>query len=207
MKSPGASSHLTAPVLLASTFPPRAQTQLSVAVRSSSELAGSLPPPLVSWQAVSIIAVPAGNCEAQVIIHGVDSRAKTCKDVQRRHRQNVCLLRNDKCVLPLSPLLIQPGLVALVSVFVTMSALLVPALFGPRMGEIIHLSIHLRAWKPFITRPETSINYSDGRNSEERETFERQIHLDLIGKQVCSRLLSKFSLRWSLRDNGAKESR
>ncbi len=88
-----------------------------------------------------------------------------------------------------------------------MSALLVPALYGPRRGEIIHLSIHLRAWKPFIMRPETSINYSDGRKSEEREAFERQIHLDLIGKQVCSRLLSRFPLRWSLRDNGAKEGR
>lgn len=54
-------------------------------------------------------------------------------------------------------------------------------------------------------RPETHINYSDGRKSEEREAFERQIHLDLIGKQVCSRLLSRFPLRWSLRDNGAKE--
>lgn len=104
-------------------------------------------------------------------------------------------------------MLIQPGLVSVVSVFVTMSALLVPALSGPRDGEIIHLSIHLQAWKPFIMRPETSINYSDGRKSEERETFERQIHLDLIGKQVCSRLLSRFPLRWSWRDNGAKKRR
>lgn len=101
----------------------------------------------------------------------------------------------DERMPPLRPLLIRPGLVAMVSVFVTMSALLVPALAGPRRGEIIHLSIHLRAWKPFIMRPETSINYSDGRKSEEREAFERQIHLDLIGKQVCSRLLSRFPLR------------
>lgn len=108
---------------------------------------------------------------------------------------------------PLCPLLIRPGLVAMVSVFVTMSALLVPALSGPRRGEIIHLSIHLRALEPFIMRPETSINYSDGRKSEEREAFERQIHLDLIGKQVCSRLLSRFPLRWSSRDNGAKKRR
>lgn len=92
----------------------------------------------------------------------------------------------------------------MVSVFVTMSALLVPALSGPHRGEIIHLSIHLQAWKPFIMRPETPINYSDGRKSEEREAFERQIHLDLIGKQVCSRLLSRFPLRRSWRDNGAK---
>lgn len=103
---------------------------------------------------------------------------------------------------PLRPLLIWPGLVAMVSVFVTMSALLVSALSGPHRGEIIHLSIHLWAWKPFIMRPETSINYSDGRKSEER-----QIHLDLIGEQVCSGLLSKFPLRWSLRDNGAKRER
>ncbi len=203
MKSPGASSHLTAPVLLASTFPPRAQTQLSVAVRSSLEVAGLLPPPLVSWQAVSIIAVPAGNCEAQVIIHGVDRLAKTCKD--SIGKAYVCWETTSACHPSVPCWFGQVWL--LVSVFVTMSALLVPALFGPRRGEIIHLSIHLRAWKPFITRPETSINYSDGRNSEERETFERQIHLDLIGKQVCSRLLSKFPLRWSLRDNGAKERR
>ena len=39
-------------------------------------LAGSLPPPLVSWQAVSIIAVPAVNCEAQVIVRGVDRHAE-----------------------------------------------------------------------------------------------------------------------------------
>lgn len=102
---------------------------------------------------------------------------------------------------PLRPLLIRPGFVAMVSVFVTMSALLVPALSGPRRGEIIHLPIHLRAWKPFIMRPEISINYSDGRKSEEREVFERQIHLDLIGKQVCSMLLSRFPPRWSFRDN------
>lgn len=51
-------------------------------------------------------------------------------------------------------------------------------------------------------RPETSINYSDGRKSEER-----QIHLDLIGEQVCSGLPSKFPLRWSLGDNGAKRGR
>lgn len=77
---------------------------------------------------------------------------------------------------------------------------LVSGLIGPRQREIIHLSLHLRPRKPFITRPETSINYSDGRKSEER-----QIHLDLIGKQVCSRPLSRFPLRWSCRDNGARE--
>lgn len=77
---------------------------------------------------------------------------------------------------------------------------LVSGLTGPRRHEIIHLSFHLRTRKPFFTRPETSINYSDGRKSEER-----QIHLDLIGKQVCSRLLSRFPLRWSSRDNGARE--
>ncbi len=71
MKSHGASSHLTAPVLLASTFSPSAQTQLSYA-RLSSLLAGLPPLPLVSWQAVSIISMPAGNCEAQVIIRGVE---------------------------------------------------------------------------------------------------------------------------------------
>lgn len=109
-------------------------------------------------------------------------------------------MSRDERVPPFRPLLIWPGLVAMVSVFVTMSALVVPAHCGPRRGEIIHLSIHLRAWKPFIMRPETSINYSNGGKSEER-----QIHLDLIGKQVCSRLLSRFPLRWSLRDNGAKE--
>lgn len=78
---------------------------------------------------------------------------------------------------------------------------LVSGLTGPRRREIIHLSFHLRTRKPFFTRPETSINYSDGRKSEER-----QIHLDLIGKQVCSRLLSRFPLRWSSRDNGARET-
>lgn len=67
---------------------------------------------------------------------------------------------------------------------------LVSGLTGPRRHEIIHLSFHLRTRKPFFTRPETSINYSDGRKSEER-----QIHLDIIGKQVCSRLLSRFPLR------------
>lgn len=54
--------------------------------------------------------------------------------------------------------------------------------------------------KPFITGPETSVNYSDGRKSEER-----QIHLDLIGKQVCSRPLSRFPSRWNSRDNGARK--
>lgn len=110
-------------------------------------------------------------------------------------------MSHDERMPPLRPLLIRPGSVAVVSVFVTIPALLVPALSGPHRGEIIHLPIHLRAWKPFIMRPETSINYSDGRKHEEREAFERQIHLDLIGKQVCSRLLSRFPLRWRLRDN------
>ena len=127
--------------------------------------------------------------------------------MQRWRRQEECLLSRNEPMPPLRPVLIRPGLVSVVSVFVTMSALLVPALSGPRNGEIIHLPIHLPAWKPFIMRPETSINYSDGRKSEERETFERQIHLDLIGKQVCSRLLSRFPLRWSWRDNGAKKRR
>lgn len=77
---------------------------------------------------------------------------------------------------------------------------LVSGLTGPRQHEIIHLSLHLWPRKPFITRPETSINCSDGRKSEER-----QIHLDLIGKQVCSRPLSRFPLRWSSRDNGARK--
>lgn len=40
-------------------------------------LVGSLPLPLVSWQVVSIIAAPAVNCEAQVIVRGVDRRAET----------------------------------------------------------------------------------------------------------------------------------
>lgn len=53
--------------------------------------------------------------------------------------------------------------------------------------QIIHLSIHLWSMKPFIMRPGTSINYSDGRRHEER-----QIRFDLIGKQVCSGLLSTF---------------
>lgn len=67
---------------------------------------------------------------------------------------------------------------------------LVSGLTGPRQREIIHLFLHLRPGKPFITRPETSINYSDGRKSGDR-----QIHLDLIGKQVCSRPLSRSPLR------------
>lgn len=56
-------------------------------------------------------------------------------------------------------------------------------------------------------RPETPINYTNGRKHEERHRFERQIHLNLIGKQVCSRLLSRFPLRWHLRDNRAVERR
>lgn len=73
MKSPGASSHLTAPVLLASTFPLSAQTVQRSALQP--QLAGSPPLPLVSWQAIGIIAVPAVNWEAQVIVRGVDRRA------------------------------------------------------------------------------------------------------------------------------------
>lgn len=138
--------------------------------------------------------MPAVNCKAQVIVHGVDTRAEAAS------KEELLLSHNER-MSPLCPLLIRPGLVAVVSVFVTIPALLVPALSGPRRGEIIHLPIHLRAWKPFIMRPETSINYSDGRTCEEREAFERQIHLDLIGKQVCSRLLSRFPRRWSSRDN------
>lgn len=76
MKSPGVSSHLTAHVLLAFTFPLSAQTQPSNTVLQP-RLVGSLPLPLVSWQVVSIIAAPAVNCEAQVIVRGVDRRAET----------------------------------------------------------------------------------------------------------------------------------
>lgn len=38
---------------------------------SQTYLAGSLPPLLVSWQAISIIAVPTVNCKTQVIVCGV----------------------------------------------------------------------------------------------------------------------------------------
>lgn len=42
-----------------------------------AQLAGSPPLPLVCWRAVSIIAAPAVNCEAQVIVRGADRRAET----------------------------------------------------------------------------------------------------------------------------------
>lgn len=38
---------------------------------SQTYLAGFLPPSLISWQAISIIAVPVVNCKAQVIVCGV----------------------------------------------------------------------------------------------------------------------------------------
>lgn len=76
MKSPGASSHLTAPVHLASTIPLSAQTQASDAKLSKPQLAGSTPLLLVSWQATGIITAPAVNCKAQVIVRRLDRRAE-----------------------------------------------------------------------------------------------------------------------------------
>lgn len=73
MKSPGASSYLTAPVHLASTIPLSAQTQASDAKLSKPQLAGSTPRLLVSWQATGIITV---NCKAQVIVRRLDRRAE-----------------------------------------------------------------------------------------------------------------------------------
>lgn len=82
-------------------------------------LAGILPSLLVSWQAVSIIPVPAVNCKAQVIVCGVYRCAEWSWQKAR-------LPNWDEHMPSLCPLLIHPGFVAMVSVFVTMSALLVP---------------------------------------------------------------------------------
>lgn len=91
------------------------------------QLAGTLPLPLISWQAVGIIAVPAVNCQAQVIVRGVDRRARGSGG---EGEGDVCCA----AMPPLRPLLIWPGLVAMVSVFVTMSALLVSSPLWPSQG-------------------------------------------------------------------------
>lgn len=91
-------------------------------------LAGPLPLQQFSWQDVSIIAAAAVNCVARVIVRGV-KREKKKKHVQRRHRHKKRLLSHNGRMPRLCPLLICPGSVATVSVFVTMSAL-------PRRGPL-----------------------------------------------------------------------
>lgn len=84
-------------------------------------LAGLLPLQQFSWQDVSIIAASAVNCVAWVIVRGVKKKPKKC--VQRWHRQKKRLLSHNGRMPHRCPLLICPGLVATVSIFVTMSAL------------------------------------------------------------------------------------
>ena len=82
---------------------------------------------------------------------------------------------------------------AMVSVFVTMSALLALAL-QPSQGKAF-IFLFIFGLEVIHHRPEGSINYSNG-GREGGEAFERQIHLDLIGKQVSSLPLSRFPIRW-----------
>ena len=108
--------------------------------------------------------------------------------------------------LPLPSLADSSGLWFLWSVYLSSkSALLAPRQPQPSLCEIIHLAIHLQGWKPFITRPETSINYSGGGKGE---AFERQIHLDLIGKQVYMLSATKqISLKMEIRKEGREVQR
>lgn len=121
--------------------------------------------PLMSWHTVSIIAAPAVNCEAQVIVCKVDTH------VRRRRAKEELLLSYIERVSsphPLHPLLIRPSCACCGQCICHNTS---TPCSSPHRGEIIHLPIHLQAWKPFIMRPETSINYSDGRTREERGGF------------------------------------
>lgn len=164
------------------------------------QLAGTLPLPFVSWQAVSIITVPAVNCKAQVIVRGVDRRAEaasasgTSVELRWTHATPASLADSARfgCY----------GQCICHNVSTPCSSLLQPLQGWNHSSSYSSLgleAIHHEARDPR--------QFSDGRESEERQAFERQIHLDLIGKQVCSRLLSRFPPRWSLRDNGAEERR
>lgn len=164
------------------------------------QLAGSLPLPFVSWQAVSIITAPAVNCKAQVIVRGVDRRAEaasasvTSVELRWTRATPVSLadLARSGCY----------GQGICHNVSTPCSSLLQPSQGWNHSSS--YSSLGLEA----IHHEARDLHqFSDGRESEERQAFERQIHLDLIGKQVCSRLLSRFPPRWSLRDNGAEERR
>lgn len=146
-----------------------------------------------------IIAVSAVNCKAQVIVHGVDRRASalawgmsvetrwthatppSLADLARFGCYGQCICHNVST--PCS------------------------SRFWPSQGwnhSSFYSSVGLEAIHHEARDLHQLFRWE---KSEEREAFERQIHLDLIGKQVCSRLLSRFPPRWSLRDNGAKERR
>ncbi len=68
-----------------------------------------------------------------------------------------------------------------------------PGAIPPNPLRATHSSFYSSlGWKSFIIGPENSINYSKGKERRQR-SFERQIHLDLIGMQVASTLaLSRF---------------
>lgn len=70
----------------------------------------------------------------------------------------------------------------MVRVFVTVSALLGPPFARPSQGNAF-IFLFIFRLEAIHHRPEGSINYSNGERGR-REAFERQIHLDLIGKQV-----------------------
>lgn len=97
IKSPGATSHLTAHVLLASIVLLTVQTRPT----KCTALQPWLPPlPLLSWKAINITAAPEVDCGAQVIAPGVDRYKET-------RLQEECLLSHDKCMSPLCSLLIR----------------------------------------------------------------------------------------------------
>lgn len=79
-----------------------------------------------------------------------------------------------------------------------------PGAVPPNPLRATHSSFYSSlGWKSFIIGLEDSINYSNGKGRKPR-SFERQIHLDLIGMQVESTLaLSRFPAE---RKKGGKSS-